>query len=542
MKLQFEQIDRWPPLAWLAICRADDSCVVVKHGSRVEVNSKWFAEAVWGGDYSAGEFDRTDLVFGSGARVRDDSIVFVPSATTVDRLHWIEQNGCTWVSNSLACVLTAVDGDVDPAYPHYFRDFETIIRGTRDYRRTIDTSAGSVQLAYYENVVWKNGQVTESLKPAARRDFSSFEAYYEFVESALCRIGDNMRSAEREHPYQWLATASSGYDSPTVAAIARAAGLKQTLSFTRDRDHRDDSGAEIARRLGLSPITIDSGAWRGQRDSEIPFIASDSKGEDVYYAGAARVLAGRCLLTGYGGTRVWGKGDAPPEEHQRSDQAGLSLCEFRLWAGFVHCPVTYFGDRQTRDLRAISNSDEMKPWDVPGGYSRPICRRVLEEAGVPRSMFGTEKKAASVLLFDRRSFLSAESLADFRQWLSSNVPNYRRSAAQGALRAAARFVQRTAGAAHRVIPIPLLNRIRQSGRLTVFANQEPLFDHIFPWALEKAKQRYAASEPLNAFDTRTRDFVTRSVSEEQARGVEDKSLAYASGFEESRSIDTTTHC
>lgn len=515
MKFIYRQIDEWPPLAWLAVCRANEPHVHVAHGRRVETSPQWFAEAVWDGDFASGDFDRTDLVFGSGARIRGDAVVFVSSATTVDRLHWLEADGRVWVSNSLACLLSAVGGQVDPAYPHYFRDFETIIRGTRDYQRTIDTSAGAVQLTYYENLRWHKGQLTDVAKPAPHRDFSTFDRYYEFLESSLCRIGQNMQSDLRAHPYQWLATASSGYDSPTVAAVARGAGLQQTLSFTSDRDHRPDSGAEIARRLGLSPLTINSGAWRHQPESEVPFLASDSKGEDVYYAGAEHLLDGRVLLTGYGGTRVWGKGEAPPAEHQRSDQAGLSLCEFRLWAGFMHCPVTYFGDRQTIDLRNISNSDAMKPWDVPGDYSRPICRRILEQAGVSRELFGTEKKAASILFFDRNSFLSPESLSDYRRWLRKNVPDYQRAraglrsihpalGARATARLAARTVQQVAGITYRATGLPLLGRIRRSGRLTTFANHEPLFQHVFPWALEKAMQRYKCTEPLLARDALVR--------------------------------------
>src|SRR5205085_8235538 len=150
--------------------------------------------------------------------------------------------------------------------------------------------------------------------------------------------------------------------------------------FSQARDHRPDSGAEVARRLGLEPLVVDSSAWRGVPLPEVPFIASDSKGEDVYYRGAEDVLRGRVLLTGYGGSRVWDKGTAPPEYFERSDQSGLSLCEYRLWTGFLHCPVTFLGGRQTMDLRRISTAPEMAPWDVPGGYSRPLCRRILEQA------------------------------------------------------------------------------------------------------------------------------------------------------------------
>ena len=52
----------------------------------MEVCDTWFCEAVWDGDYEAGDFDLTDLVFGSGGRLRDERAIFVSSGTTVDRL------------------------------------------------------------------------------------------------------------------------------------------------------------------------------------------------------------------------------------------------------------------------------------------------------------------------------------------------------------------------------------------------------------------------------------------------------------------------
>jgi len=36
---------------------------------------------------------------------------------------------------------------------------------------------------------------------------------------------------------------------------------------------------------------------------------------------------------------------------------------------------------------------EMAPWRLGSDYDRPIPRRILEEAGIPRQLFGTRKKA-----------------------------------------------------------------------------------------------------------------------------------------------------
>lgn len=506
MRFSYTRVDRWPPLAWLATCRPGSSTIEVAHGSLVEIHPEWFGEAVWDGPYEDAEFDRTDLVFGSAARLRGRAATFVSSASTVDRLHSLETAASIWISNSLACLLAGANADVDPGYPRYFQDFETIIHGIDRYQRTIDSSAGPVRLTYYRNLQWSGDRLAEVAKPFVTRDFGTFAAYRDFVEHSLIELARNMKAEARQHPYEMLATASSGYDSLTGAALARRAGLRQTLSFSHARDSRDDSGAAAARILGLDPLVIDSMEWRKLDLPEVPFLASDAKGEDVYYAAAADLLRGRLLLTGYSGSRVWAKGTAPSENLERSDQSGLSLCEFRLWAGFVHCPVPFIGGRQTLDLRRISHSPEMTPWDVSGEYSRPICRRVLEEAGVHRHLFGMQKKAASILLFNRRSFLSTGSVADYIAWLDAHraqinggrrpLAGIARSVANTAIVGARRTVgglQQVARSASELVPLNVLVRLGKSHRLSTFANYEPAFrHHVFPWALGRARDRYRA--------------------------------------------------
>ena len=77
---------------------------------------------------------------------------------------------------------------------------------------------------------------------------------------------------------------------------------------------------------------------------------------------------------------------------------GLSLGgigEFRLYRGVFHCPVPFWGMRHLRELWEITASEAMQSWAVPGDYDRPIPRRIVEEAGVPRGAFGRRKKNTS---------------------------------------------------------------------------------------------------------------------------------------------------
>jgi len=492
MKLQYVPMAHWPPLAWLARCPHGGDSVAVYHGPGVETTDDWFCEAVWDGAFADGDFDRTDLVFGSGARLRSGVVTFVSAGSTVDRLQSLAADDSLWVSNSLPCLLAAVDGAVDPAYPRYFADFASIRLGLARYRRALATSAGSVRLTYFGNLVWDGTRLRDQPKPSPARDLSSFARYRGFLESSLQRLATNLAATDRRRPYALLGTISSGYDSPTVAALARDAGLEDAITFDRSTRGEPDSGAAIAAALGIRLSVVPHDAWRVTALPEIPFVASDAKGEDVYFKGAEAALAGRVLLTGFHGDLVWGRGFTPRGfDIVRGDQSGLSLSEYRLGVGFLHCPVPFLGVRQIAETQRISRSREMTPWDVDAGYSRPICRRILETAGVPREAFGMRKQTASVLFFERGDFLSPPSLADFHSWLERHMPGAG-EAAPGLWQAPARAAGRLLDEAARLSPHRL--RLLQSlgTRIGARGRREPLFRYLFPWALERARQRYGS--------------------------------------------------
>ena len=515
-RFRYVRMDHWPPLAWLARCGRHDDTIEVHHGPRVETGETWFCEAVWDAPYAAGEFDRTDLVFGSGGRARSARVVFAASGTTLDRLQSFEAAGRAWVSNSLPCLLAAVGASVDPSYARYFEDFRSIRRGLRQHRRELATSVGPVRLTYFDNLAWDGARLSREPKAAPTRDLRSFEQYRAFLEETLARLGDNLAAPERRHPYTLVGTISSGYDSAAVAALARRAGLRDVISFDRSRGGLDDTGGQLAERLGLRLTVLRRDAWRLMHLPEVPFLAADAKGEDVHFLAAESRLAGRVLLTGFHGDEMWDRIAWPLPlngDLARSDQCGLSLTEYRLWAGFIHCPVPFIGARQIRDVHLISGSRSMAAWDVGGPYNRPICRRILEEAGVPRDAFGVVKKNTSVLLFDRETFLSPAAHADYLRWLGAHANAWRargrrlpraagapRDPLQRAARGAARALFAIAGLAPR--RLWLLRSL--AWRVAGLAGKEPLFRHVFPWALEQAKQRYAAPAVDAGDATRTR--------------------------------------
>src|SRR5712692_7525567 len=73
-----------PRLSWLCEVWLPPTELIVHLGPGVEASDSFFVEGVWNADFAAGAFERTECFFGSGAVVRGDSVVFVPSAAPTD--------------------------------------------------------------------------------------------------------------------------------------------------------------------------------------------------------------------------------------------------------------------------------------------------------------------------------------------------------------------------------------------------------------------------------------------------------------------------
>jgi hypothetical protein len=499
MQFGFRLVPHWPALAWLAEVSPGNPRATVFHGPKVETRDAWFCEAVWAGDFDAGDFDRTDQIFGSGARIRDEKLIFVSAGATTDRLVSMRLGERWIVSNSLACVLERAEATVDATFPRYRHFFGTILRGFEEVDRDLPTSAGPVRLTYYKNLAWDGATLTDQDKPQTCDGFASFEEYREFLRSAARGLASNLSAQRRERPFKMLGTLSSGYDSACVSTIVREFGLRDVISFSHSKTGKSDTGETVASALGFKTNIVDRDAWRSGHLSEASFVSSDAKGEDVYFYGAEDLLRGCAVFTGFQGGKLWEKHTKLGGEHLlRTDRSGLSLTEYRLRAGFLHCPLPFLGARHVDAVSRISTSAEMAPWDIGGDYTKPIARRIVEWAGVAREAFGMEKKAASVVFHSARNMLSPSTQADFSQWLRDHTADFWRCGAippdlRDALLSPMRWCARrgwalfdrtksSTGAARSVRDL--------SRRIAEWGDKERLSLYLFPWAMHHAKAAY----------------------------------------------------
>ena len=159
--------------AWLAVCPASSDESRPTSGTTSRRATSWFCEAAWDGPYADGGFDETDIVFGTGVRIRSDRVVFVPSGGTDRPADSMRTADALYVSNSLACLLSFVDGSLDLANPDYRTIFDSVTKGIGHYQRYVPTTAGPVRLTYFDNLVWDGAERArgrEAVRRARLRD------------------------------------------------------------------------------------------------------------------------------------------------------------------------------------------------------------------------------------------------------------------------------------------------------------------------------------------------------------------------------------
>lgn len=469
-----------PALAWLVEC--EEGRMRGRCGPAVEISSRGLFEGSWTGDFPAFDFDRADYVFGTGVRIRDGSPVFVPPSHTLDALYvWLRSGGYC-VSNSLAFLCE--HAGIDLPYAAYGRRFASVVLGIERYREGIHRNAhGRLCRVVYDRFRVVDGAVRPDRSAISPR-FDDFGSYRIYLADVLRRASDNAACPDRKRIYDPLATCSTGYDSSACAVLAREIGCRTAITFGTDRAGKTDSGREVGMWLGLEVAELPghAGNWAPDGLAEVEFCASGLGGDDVVFLQAASELRDRMVITGFHGDSVWGLDKPAGTTIERGDLSGGSLGELRFRLPFVHLPLPFVGARNWPEIRRIGGSGEMQPYRIGGKYDRPIPRRILEEAGVPRSLFGQEKKMVSSLLFIDRTRLSLESRHDFLKQEARVVVGRK-----------LRYHLRRLAFHGRLTVSRLLPRLQRFflGDYRIFEHTHPRSgDAVFLWALRRQRRVY----------------------------------------------------
>jgi hypothetical protein len=300
------------------------------------------------------------------------------------------------VSNSIAFILVQADLSPDLDYLNYVTDFATICDGISEYRKEIPIEKDNVlMLAYYQNLMIDSDlrvQTVDKCKPPQVNDYIS---YKQFLSQSLQSLSQNAGDPHRRIKYSPLATISRGYDSTACAALALQCGCSKVLTVAGPGKYVNDCGTNIAKTMGYEQIIevlVDSYKGRDRKMIEPLFMASGELGTDCFWASFEEHLPETYVVIGINGDKVWDiNSKSITTSIKRSSPSATSLGEYRLRTGFIQVPVPFFGCVNHPAIHRISISDEMQPWVLHNDYDRPIPRRIVEEMGVERHLFGNMK-------------------------------------------------------------------------------------------------------------------------------------------------------
>jgi hypothetical protein len=401
-KIEYQAVSIFPKLAWVSIIDEKRTNINVYHGKYVECQQDWFIEGIWDGPFDDDNFHETDLIFGTGMKAAGENIIFVSSSSAADRLYYSFYQDKLLVSNSLPCLIAFTDIEMAPEkdYAEFFRSLEKYF-GKYERELPVRDANGKILNILGDNLVYSSGKVTIEAKPQ-KHHFNDFVSLSTFMRESFLRLKNNWECSGRENKLLTFSTISTGYDSAAVSFFAAQAGCNNFFTcvssntlgpkFLRSKRKKMDDGSKIAGHMGKTCIKFDRHDFKDDFSNEIYLFPGMPNTRLTNFLPMINYLdrlnEPSILFTGIGGDSAWG-GDS---EDSAYDYGVISLSEIRLKSGFIHCSFLFWLSRFRALLLEISGSEEMKRWSIRSSYDRPIPRRMLEEAGIPRSEFGYVKK------------------------------------------------------------------------------------------------------------------------------------------------------
>lgn len=411
MNFNYTLLSELPCMAWCAEIQQDQQTINIYHGEDVYTQDNSFIEGVWNGDFEEQDFMNASFLLGSGGTITaDQELVFSTPSHTLERLHSITADRTLYISNSLALVLVFSENQLNPNYLNYEKDLCSIVHGLSKYQRYIPLkNKQHVQIHYYTNLLVKGITITEQAK-IRKKDFLDFDDYMTRLRKSLAAIQYNGSSPRRGKQYSFVTTISQGYDASAASAIMREFDCDTALTFNAPGKYAVDSGEALANLLSYSNIiTRDARQFLDNLNLvEAEFVASGELGTNVIFSAFETEFRDSIVVTGEAGDFFWSLNEVPSDEFvfEEENYPQISMIETRLRIGFISLPLPYFGASQWKSITAISHSKEMKAYSVGGEYDRPIPRRILEEAGIPRGSFAKQNIGAGInYRYDNLSYL-----------------------------------------------------------------------------------------------------------------------------------------
>jgi hypothetical protein len=260
--IDYEQSAALPKLGWIATVALRDGELKVAHGRAVECRPRFMVEGLWDGRFEDGNFHRGAHLFGSGVRLDEDAIYFIPSCALVDRLFYCRDGDELKVSNSLVALLAVTGAELDPQHD-YLIEGKAIAVGVDDYETTfhvLHPSIACFHQVFHKAIVVRDGEI-QFERTIAVREFDDFGDYYGMLRERLAALCENARDPSRRTRLDLYGTLSNGYDSTAVTTIVRELGVTEFFTYVgswgpQSSGKREHETAPIAEALGVKTVPL----------------------------------------------------------------------------------------------------------------------------------------------------------------------------------------------------------------------------------------------------------------------------------------------
>ena len=395
--LRFHRRDDLPKLAWCCRIKQNRNIVNVVHGTGVKCSPNQFSEGVWAGLHGHCEMEAAVVVTGSGAKITDEGVLFVTPSHSGQRVYTARRDAFLFISNSLVGLFAAVGERPNLQIPDYhFRFLEIVRRGNTVESVSLLTDRGSsIEIRNSANLLVAHDL---SLRVVSKTAIPAPKCYHDYVDSLNGLVKTLIASAHqpgRQSPMKTVVPISLGYDSLAVASLASQVGCCQAMTFVSQQE----DAQEVGKMLGLEVTAYERERLKRTQTSAEFF--APGLGSSGTFAVAEEKLRNSLVLTGHEGDRVWAECLSIQKHGEAWEKSlanfGIGTSEFFLRIGATSCNIPGINIESAAAIHAISTSKEMRIWKLGGAYDRPIPRRMIEFAGVPRKAFGQKKYATGHL-------------------------------------------------------------------------------------------------------------------------------------------------
>lgn len=401
-----------------AVRLSNDGSMSSYAGSSVEMGADFLAEGVWDDDFTSEGILRASFRCGSGLVIREDHVIAFAPSHSLAQIYLVQGEKDVLIGNSLHLLIALCpNARFQGSISNIWSAAQGLIKGTLDYPRKLYGVEGYEvhRFAFGGAVIDRRDLTFSEIKIGTTPNFFGYEQYKHLLDRTIDMLAACGRDQRRKHKYtDIVTTVSSGYDSAVCSVLAKAAGARKALTVSTGRGGVSDSGKEVADALGLECYEYErfcTGHEKKIENSNLDWLSTSLVGEehweflasinspgDMFFSSFELHLSDTLVLTGFHGDKAWNMSCSSGQLIERGDYSGTGLDEFSSRVDFVNVPVPFIGVSQWSELARINRSAEMKPYSVETSYNRPICRRIVEDAGVPRSAFGMKKSASEILL------------------------------------------------------------------------------------------------------------------------------------------------